>query len=199
MSLLVAEVLDVTRECLVDAQAVVGQQRDECRRSRAVDFGGLEQLLEFLACEPDGHRVVGDAGALDVSHWVLLEDRDFDAVAVEARQAREPAGDARRRRDLAGAGLGLLGELAGPERDVVAVCVERVQLAAGAPRVPGLQVGEVRAACLRAATFDEKRGDQAPERVLVELGHAEQSGAGAASSTPRRRSTAPSPPPRSSG
>ena len=33
--------------------------------------------------------------------------------------------------------------------------------------------GEVRAACLRAAAFDEERGDQAPVRVLVELGDAE--------------------------
>jgi hypothetical protein len=67
----------------------------------------------------------------------------------------------------------LLGELAGPQRDVVPSCGEWVQVAGGAPGVPGLQIGEVRAACLRAAALDEERGDQAPERVLVELGHAE--------------------------
>jgi hypothetical protein len=33
---------------LADAQAVVDQQRDERRRPRAVGFGRIEQLLEFL-------------------------------------------------------------------------------------------------------------------------------------------------------
>ena len=67
----------------------------------------------------------------------------------------------------------MLGELARPERDVVAACVERVAIAGDAPGVPGLEVGEVRTARLRAAAFDEKGGDQAPKRVFVELGHAE--------------------------
>jgi hypothetical protein len=40
-------------------------------------------------------------------------------------------------------------------------------------RRTSLQIGEVRAARLRAAALDEERGDQPPVRVLVELGHAE--------------------------
>jgi hypothetical protein len=65
------------------------------------------------------------------------------------------------------------GELASPERDVVAARDERVQLAVGAPRVPGLEVVEVGAARLLAPLLDQERGDQPPERVGVELGDAE--------------------------
>ncbi len=136
MAELVAEVLDVARERLVDAQPVVGQQRDQRLRPRPVRLGGVEEGLELVAGEPDAHRGVGDAGALDVGDGVVLEHVDLDGVAVEARQARQPPRDARRRLGLAGA-LRRVGELAGPQRDVVAARGERVQLALGAPRVPG--------------------------------------------------------------
>ena len=66
-----------------------------------------------------------------------------------------------------------LAELAGPKGDVVAARLQRMQLAFDAPGVPGLQIGEVRAARLRPAAFDEKSGDQAPEWVLIELGDPE--------------------------
>ena len=98
---------------------------------------------------------------------------DFDTVAVEARQARQPPGDTRRRLHLPGRRLRLLCELTGPERDVVAASPQWMQLAHDTPRVPGFEVGEVRAPRLRAAAFHEERGDKAPVRVLVELGDAE--------------------------
>jgi hypothetical protein len=153
--LLVAEVLDVARERFVDAQAVVGQQRDQRRRPGAVGVCGIEELLELVAGQADGHRACGDAGALDVAHGVFVEHADLDAVAVEARQTRQAPSDARRRGGPAG-GLGLLGEVAGPQRDVVTARGEWVQVACGSPGVPGLQIGEVRAARLR---LDKERCD----------------------------------------
>jgi len=48
-----------------------------------------------------------------------------------------------------------------------------VQLALGAPSVPGLEVVEVGAARLLAPLLDQERGDQPPERVGVELGDTE--------------------------
>ena len=62
----------------------------------------------------------------------------------------------------------------------MAAGVERVAIAGDAPGVPGLQVGEVRAPCLWSAAIDEKGGDEAPERVLVELAAAGSAGAGGA-------------------
>ena len=153
MAELVAEVLDVARERLVDAQPVVGEQRDQRRRPRPVGPGGVEEGLELVAGEADAHRRVGNAGAFDVGDGVVLEHVDLDGVAVEARQAREPPGDARRRLDLASA-LRRVGQLARPQRDVVAARGERVQLAVGAPRVPGPQIVEVGATCLLAPALD---------------------------------------------
>jgi hypothetical protein len=53
---LVAKVLDVARERLVDAQAVVGQQRDQRRRPWAVGLRGLQEALELLTGEADVSR-----------------------------------------------------------------------------------------------------------------------------------------------
>lgn len=52
VALLMAEMLDLARQRLVDAQAVEGQQRDQRRRPRPVGLGGIQQLLELVARKP---------------------------------------------------------------------------------------------------------------------------------------------------
>jgi hypothetical protein len=68
----------------------------------------------------------------------------------------------------------VLGELAGPQRDVVATRFERVQLVLGGPGVPGLQIGEVRAARLGTAALDENAAtsrQNGPRRARARQAH----------------------------
>lgn len=105
---------DVARQGLVNAQPVVGEQGDERGGAWPVGFGLLEQRLELVARVAGGHRVVRNPRAFDVRDGVFVEHADLHAVAVEARQTRQPAGDRRRHADLPGRGVRRVGEPAGP-------------------------------------------------------------------------------------
>jgi hypothetical protein len=67
MALLVAEVLDVAGERFVDAQAVVGQQRDQRRGPPAVGVSGVKQALELVAGEGNGRSSLATRGRLTLA------------------------------------------------------------------------------------------------------------------------------------
>jgi hypothetical protein len=64
VALLVAEVLDVAREGLVDAQAVVGQQRDQRRRPPPVGLGAASSCSSSSRARPTVIELLATRGRL---------------------------------------------------------------------------------------------------------------------------------------
>ena len=98
MALVVAEVLDVPKQRLGDAQTVVGEQGDEGRRAGSIRLRRGDEAAQFIPGEPGGGGVVRDAGPGGVGEGRLGDGAVVAlGVAVEAGQRREAPAHARRR------------------------------------------------------------------------------------------------------
>lgn len=161
MPALVAQVLDVAGQGLVDAQPVVGQQGEQRAGPQPVGLGRGEQYAELAAIEPGGLGVGADLRAAHRRGGGAVQDVLGEGVVEEPGQRRERAGDARRRGRAPRGGSGLL-EMAAVGIQVHPRDRERVEVVLGAPGEERAQVTGVAAAgVLGAQRQQERRGDRA--------------------------------------
>jgi hypothetical protein len=159
VSSVVAQVLDVSGQCLTDTHAGGGEQLQEGDGAGAAVFGrSSEQSAQLVSAEPRCLAPVANAGPADV-----LDGREHPDFFVDEEAV--PAGN---RGDLPGNGAGPVAggfKRPGPGVDVGAPDVgQRVDVVVGAERQPGGDVCVVGPAGVHAGEPEQPSGYEAGRR-----------------------------------